>query len=409
MLRITLALCLIACSLAQEGELDDTNRTTPQIIESRGFLVETHEVKTKDGYFLSLHRIVNPELADSKKIAKPVLLQHGLMAASSGWVVVSEGPDVKETANIESVLPDDIGNNLGFELSMRGYDVWLGNSRGNAYSMKHETLDNKAKAYWDFSFDEKIEFDIPASIDYILEATKQEQLSYVGHSQGTLVMFGLLATQKEYNAKVKPFIAMAPVTSVPNMKSPIRFLANFFIRSFLERRGGTFLPAHSTMNLLSAWCPASFGEFCNNLIFLLTGYNEDQVIKDRQVVLRSHLPSGATSNKNMVHYAQGVSMHKKFAKYDYGKKKNVDKYGQEAAPEYMLEEITNEYICLMSSENDWLASPPDVKILRERLNVTLMEDYVVPLPKWNHLDFVIARETGKYINSRIIDLLKKAA
>lgn len=35
-----------------------------------------------------------------------------------------------------------------------GYDVWLANSRGNAYSRNHTHLDLKSDEYWGFSFDE---------------------------------------------------------------------------------------------------------------------------------------------------------------------------------------------------------------------------------------------------------------
>lgn len=35
------------------------------------------------------------------------------------------------------------------------------------------------------SFDEMAKYDIPASVDFILKKTGQEQVFYVGHSQGT--------------------------------------------------------------------------------------------------------------------------------------------------------------------------------------------------------------------------------
>ena len=41
------------------------------------------------------------------------------------------------------------------------------------------------------SLDEMAKYDLPATINFIIEKTKQEQLYYVGHSQGTTIgMFG---------------------------------------------------------------------------------------------------------------------------------------------------------------------------------------------------------------------------
>lgn len=37
------------------------------------------------------------------------------------------------------------------------------------------------------SFDEMAKFDLPATIDFIVEKTGQEKLYYVGHSQGTTI------------------------------------------------------------------------------------------------------------------------------------------------------------------------------------------------------------------------------
>lgn len=92
---------------------------------------------------------------------------------------------------------------LGFRFSNEGYDVWMGNPRGSRYCKSHDSLDPKKKEFWNFTFHEIGVLDLPAIIDYILTKTKQEKLSYVGHSQGAAVFFILMAEKPEYNNKIK--------------------------------------------------------------------------------------------------------------------------------------------------------------------------------------------------------------
>lgn len=41
-------------------------------------------------------------------------------------------------------------------------------------------------------------------------------MGYVGMSQGSNCMFGLLSTKPEFNEKIKPFIALAPAVKISN-------------------------------------------------------------------------------------------------------------------------------------------------------------------------------------------------
>jgi len=126
-------------------------------------------------------------------------MQHGLMDAADAFVM-----------NWADVAP-------AFVTSRAGYDVWMGNTRGNTYSRAHLTLDpdyNKKK-FWAFDFSEMGTYDIPANLDYITELTGVEKVSYIGHSQGTTQMFfGLSEFEDYYASKVNLFVALGPVTVI---------------------------------------------------------------------------------------------------------------------------------------------------------------------------------------------------
>lgn len=63
-------------------------------------------------------------------------------------------------------------------------------------------------------------YDLPAAIDYILNVTKEDKLSYIGHSMGTSMFFVLGATRPEYMRKINAGVMMAPVAYIKDMPSP---------------------------------------------------------------------------------------------------------------------------------------------------------------------------------------------
>jgi pimeloyl-ACP methyl ester carboxylesterase len=69
--------------------------------------------------------------------------------------------------------------------------------------------------------------DLPATINYILKATGQTQLYYIGHSQGTEIGFAEFGRNPEVAAKVKLFVALAPVAQFGHVKGAMKKLAPF--------------------------------------------------------------------------------------------------------------------------------------------------------------------------------------
>lgn len=98
---------------------------------------EVHaNITTEDGYMLNLYRIpYGRSNKYSYKIRPPVLLIHGLSSSCEDFVVTG------------------LGKGLGFLLAEAGYDVWLGNTRGNIHSRKHMWLDpDKDSRFWEFRY-----------------------------------------------------------------------------------------------------------------------------------------------------------------------------------------------------------------------------------------------------------------
>ena len=170
-------------------------------LKNRSYPCEEHVVQTLDGYLLGFQRIPGKRFESTAYTAPlpyykpPVILWHGLSLCSDVFV-----------CNVRPEL------NLAFVLAEAGFDVWLGNSRGNKYSKGHLKLDPKTSKnkYWSFGIDELAMYDLPAAVDYVLATTGHDSLAYIGYSQGTAQCFASLALNEELNHKINIFIALAP-------------------------------------------------------------------------------------------------------------------------------------------------------------------------------------------------------
>lgn len=111
----------------------------------------------------------------------------------------------------------------GYILADAGYDVWMGNYRGNKYSRNHTYLDpdKDETKFWDFSWHEMGIYDLPTMIDYVLEKTQEKKVFYVGHSQGTTGFFVMCSEKPEYNDKIYAQFSLAPIAYMNHMTSPL--------------------------------------------------------------------------------------------------------------------------------------------------------------------------------------------
>lgn len=173
----------------------DANYSFAEILENKGYACETHNVTTEDGYVLGVFRIPGA--------GPPVFLQHGLLDSSFTWLL------------------NEPGQGLAYLLADAGYDVWMGNNRGNFYSKNHTTLSVDSDEFWAFSWDEMARYDFPAMLAYALQQNGAEKLVYVGHSEGTTQAFAALSTNRTYEDMLHGFVGLGPVVTVGNMANPI--------------------------------------------------------------------------------------------------------------------------------------------------------------------------------------------
>lgn len=300
----------------------------------------------------------------------------------------------------------------GFALADEGYDVFLHNSRGNTYSRNHTTLNVDSDAFWQFSFHEMGVYDIPATIDYILNITSRKSLYYIGHSQGTTQFFVMGSERPEYTGKIKRQFSMAPVTFMGRSFNP--FFQGFFkedggragakaLTSLVGTRGFFTDPIPFAL-LANTFCYDGnfFQEFCAAFIFSIAGFNRKQLNATLLPILTGQTPAGA-SVKQILHYGQAVAS-KKFRQYDYGAEENKRVYGQEEPPDYDASKVRTN-VTLFCGRNDWLCSLDDVKELVRSLNPALTKMFVVEDPEWNHLDFLWGIDSYKYVYSKIINTM----
>ncbi|KPI94007.1 Lipase 3, partial [Papilio xuthus] len=362
------------------------------LIRKYGYPCEIHRVYTEDKYILEMHRVPHGVNKTSNSSRPVIFLQHGLLSSSAEWVLMRPG------------------KGLAYILADAGYDVWMGNARGNTYSRHHVSTKPTQSSFWQFSWHEIGHYDLPAMIDYVLKETGVDKVQYIGFSQGTTAFWVMASTRPEYNNKISAMHALAPIAFISNIKSPLIKTLGPFTNSLelvMKMLGANeFLP-NGKINELAGekFCleEAVTQVLCKNLLFLICGFNNEQLNNTMLPVVLGHTPAGA-STKQIIHFGQLYNSNK-FVQFDYGRFKNRRVYGSRQPPSYNLTAITSP-VFLHYADNDWLSTPTDVHRLMLELPVVVGK-YRVPMKTFNHLDFVFANDANKLIYDRLLNIMSQ--
>ncbi|KAI0019733.1 Alpha/Beta hydrolase protein [Xylariomycetidae sp. FL0641] len=362
-----------------------------ELCAMHGYTAEEHVVQTKDGYLLGLHRLawrkgeedikVNSGPASLKK--RVIYMHHGLLMNSEIWVCLTDA---------QRCLP--------FILVDRGFDVWLGNNRGNKYSKKSINHPPTSIEFWNFSIDEFAFHDIPDSIQYILDTTQQPSLSYIGFSQGTTQAFATLAIHPKLNDQVNVFIALAPAMSPPGLHNGIvdaLIKASPQVLFLLFGRRSILSSATMWQSILYPPLFTKVIDMGNNFLF---GWKSNNMAMSQKLAAYPHLYS-FTSTKSVVHWFQ-IIRNKSLQMYDDDVQSPIgvgsaSRYTKVA--KYPSRNIRTP-IVLVYGGSDSLV---DIKTMMKELpNRTVATE----IPHYEHLDFLWARDVDTQVFQHVFDALE---
>uniref|UniRef100_A0A7N2MAG5 Triacylglycerol lipase n=1 Tax=Quercus lobata TaxID=97700 RepID=A0A7N2MAG5_QUELO len=203
--------------------------------------------------------------------------------------------------------------------------TWLFNSPDK--SLEFILADNGFDAYWERTWAQLANDDLPAMYDYIHNQTGQK-LYYVGHSLGTLLALASFSQEKLVNltksaALLCPIAYTSQTTSVFPRTIAKAYLAESMSNFSLKELSVNLIYDISTLliktdksavgRLLEGVCHLPLID-CSNLVSAIAGPNCCIKPPTYDVVL-DHTPQ-STSTKNMVHLAQMLRAGN-VAEYDY--------------------------------------------------------------------------------------------
>uniref|UniRef100_F7E7P9 Lipase n=1 Tax=Monodelphis domestica TaxID=13616 RepID=F7E7P9_MONDO len=355
-----------------------------QMISYWNYPNEQYDIVTKDGYILDLYRIPHGKGgSEGTGVPQSIVWLHNGRCQPGEWRCGGRG------SALCILLPVSLPTNI---------HLW----KSRCCS---QDLPPASCLSFFGSFDEMAKYDLPATIDFIVKKTGQEQLYYVGHSQGTTIGFILFSIDPKLAQRIKMFFGLAPVVFLKGSKNPPTKIYPFLeavVKAVLcEKR---ILP-HTKFNrfLGTKICSLQiFRWLCEKIFLDFISDDYRNLNMSRLDVFLSNLPGG-TSIQNIVHWGQIVTSGHLQA-FDWKKPAlNMAHYNQVTPPLYNVT-LMRTPTALWSGGTDVVADPTDVDSL---LSILPNLVYHKRIPHYTHLDFCFGVDSHLLIFYEILDMIKK--
>ena len=145
--------------------------------------------------------------------------------------------------------------------------------RGTQFSRSHLDYDSGLNShYWDFSFDQLAEFDLPANINFVKKRDGVDKVYFLGHSQGTLIFFLAYMNDPEFMEKnVAKYVSLG---TVPNVNNAPHFILKLVDKSKILNLipvKNLFTFPKELGQVLVPFCTSKAKILCNKILSLSFG------------------------------------------------------------------------------------------------------------------------------------------
>ncbi|ODM96135.1 Lipase 3 [Orchesella cincta] len=394
--------CQRELALASSVKDPEADKSIVQISQENGYIIQTHNVTTSDGYILTIFRISGGRRSPAREGKPAVLVLHGFANSCDSWIA----------------LPND--QNLAYMLVDDGYDVWLGCHRGTSFSLGHRTLNSNTDiSFWDFSFHEMGLYDFTAMVDHVRVVSGNEKIFVIAHSQGAAAFIVATSEIPSMNEKIHACVSHGtcayvggtyePLTSavLPILGRPIeaKSFVQYTRRTILLRDTSGFTSALGIGRLDICQPKAIRCGVCD--VYTLAPF-----ISTPAQTNYTNLPRmiakllDTVTFRSLVHYGQNARSCS-FRQYDFETEENFRRYGTADPPRYNLSRIQTP-IHIFWGEQDAMVSPPDIQRLANDLSPgTLRAVIRVNDDTFQHLDFLVARDAKVLVYEPLLALMNE--
>lgn len=289
---------------------------------------------------------------------------------------------------------------LPFILADAGYDVWLGNFRGNYNGRGHVNMSTDDENFWKFSFHEMGVYDLPAFVDHILRISGSTQLTLVCHSYSNAVTMVMASQRPEYNERVNLLIGMAPFVFAEHLRyGPVLEAFLIPLKRYCYKSRKFELLERRDVNPFVRICDI-LPYICILWLSLLVGISDAKFMVELTPIGLAYFPAG-TNLFTLTHitniYSQG-----RFCQLDLGRSQNRLRYGMDEPPDYDLSQVSIPFM-IYAGTSDYFIDVRDVQRLRKSLPSVID----IRLVSYNHIEFISASDTKEVLYNDMVQLIDK--